>query len=190
MEDDVHSIDIVGQTQGIPWDAQGPCKYVNARGFEPYRGRYDIQNATLYLPPLSDGRPESVVEIPVNKVTFTVPYNGPVRFSYECKFPSTPEMLEFVREDPTTPCLFRWWGSYNRLQHDSLRFIDDHTLELLAPLRRSTIFVKHAELPERTLSPWYVSNPDTYTLPAGSVMVRVRFRFHPRCRTTLLDILG
>jgi hypothetical protein len=191
MEDDVHTIEISEDTQGgDSWVMQGPCKYTKARGFEQYRRSYDIQHATMYLPPHQEGNPDIAVDIPLNKITLIVPYSGVIRFSYECKFPSTPELSQFLHEDIETPCIFRWWGSYNRLNGDVLRFIDDHTLELLAPMRSSTIFVKQDELPEYTLSPWYISNPDTFTLWEGSIMVRVHFRFHTRCLQQLMEILG
>lgn len=187
----MHTIEISEDTQDEDhWILQGPCKYTKAHGFTQYRRSYDIQRALLYLPPLQEGGTETAVEIPFNKITFTVTNSGDLRFSYECKFPSSPELLPFLHEDMDTPCIFRWWGSYNRLNGDVLRLVDDHTLELLAPLRPSTIFVKQDDLPEYTLSPWYISNPDTFTLWAGSIMVRVQFRIHPRNRIPLVEILG
>jgi hypothetical protein len=169
---------------------QGPQKYTITRGLEPYRGGRDILSATLFLQP--DTMP---IEIPVNKLSFLVPDDGTIRVNYECRFPSVPELLQPMQQNGEF--MIRWWGSYNRITPECLYFVSENTIELKVPLRYGYVHIKTGGyrmngVPnplELTLSPWYISNPDTFQLPFGTTMVTIRFRITPRFATYLSNLL-
>lgn len=170
---------------------QGPQKYTIPRGLEPYRGARDILSATLFL------HPNTPVEIPVNKLTFLVPDDETIRVNYECRFPSVPELLQPMQHLPNGEYMIRWWGSYNRITPECLYFVNENTIELKVPLRYGYVHLKTggyrmngmANPLELTLSPWYISNPDTFQLPSTSTIVPIRFRITPRFATYLSNLL-
>lgn len=169
---------------------QGPQKYTINRGLEPYRSGRNILSATLFLQP--DTTP---VEIPVNKLSFLVPDDGTIRMNYECRFPSVHELLQPMQQNGEY--MIRWWGSYNRITPECLYFVSENTIELKVPLRYGYVHIKTggysingvANPLELTLSPWYISNPDTFQLPTGSTMVTIRFRITPRFAIYLSNLL-
>jgi hypothetical protein len=184
-EDDNHSIDI---SEGSPGrtDFRGPCKFTIPHGYKAYRRSFDIHSGTLTT------HTGVTIEIPVNQITVYSTGSNHKGFGYSCTFPSTPDFLAFLQEDPHHPQTCVWWGMCDNMIDQVIRIINNTEIEITIPLYPEVIFRKPARRrngytssPQITLPPWFFSNSETYTIPPGSYMTPIRLHITESMRMFL-----